>query len=195
MTAPAWKTPPKYDGAQIGDFPQAVQDAVFPILEEDGSVEPGLLVFGNVGTGKTHLAHAIMHACGTHESSIMLGRAVDWIEDFRREAGRRKLKHFGDPVVHAAYNPAVYIEPEDPPCLMDRAQETEIVIIDDLGAHRAMSFSEEQLYALIDWRTAHEATLVVTTNLTKSQLTERNPRVADRLRYLKPIPLTGDSKR
>ena len=183
------EVPKKYRAADMIHFEKRVVDAVMEMMEGDDS--PGLLVFGNVGTGKTHLCYAISYLV----EGSMVGRAVDWITDFRADACGRPPKHFEAPKVTQRYNPAIYIAPKDPPTVMERAEAAPLVLIDDLGAHRPMDFAEEQIYSLIDFRTAHERPIVVTTNLTRSQLTDRNPRVADRLRYLNPVGLTGESRR
>ncbi len=48
---------PRYHAAKLGDFPPAVQEQVMQWL--DNPLD-GLLITGPVGTGKTHLAAAIM---------------------------------------------------------------------------------------------------------------------------------------
>jgi DNA replication protein DnaC len=179
-----------YKDATLEDFPKKVQQVIREATDPGRDVHGAILV-GNVGTGKTHLCAAVAKT----RPGTMMGTAVEWINDFRAEAAGRIPRHFGVPKVEASYNPAVYVPPKAPPTVMDRAMDAPLVIIDDVGAHRATDFAEEQLYQLIDYRTANRLCLVVSTNMTDSQIGEINPRVADRLRYLRPVLLGGKSMR
>jgi DNA replication protein DnaC len=179
-----------YKDATLEDFPEKVRQVIKEATDPGRDVHGAILV-GNVGTGKTHLCAAVAKT----RPGTMMATAVEWINDFRSEAAGRVPRHFGRPEVKPSYNPAVYIPPPLPPTVMERAMDAPMVVIDDVGAHRATDFAEEQLYQLIDHRTANRLCLVVSTNMTAIQLSEMNPRVADRLRYLRPILLGGMSRR
>ena len=106
---------------------------------------PGLLLVGGTGTGKTHLAVAALKALieKGHE-----GLFVDYQNLLERiRLGYDKTSGISD---REAYGPAL---------------EVEVLLLDELGAHRMSDWVEDTITAIVTYRANHKKPLIATTNL------------------------------
>jgi DNA replication protein DnaC len=114
--------------------------------------KPGLLFIGLPGTGKTHLAVAALRG--------LISRGFEGVFfDFQNLLDR----------IRSGYDQASGT--------MDReayqtALETEIVVLDDLGAHRVTDWVEDTITSIITYRCNNRKATLVTTNL-------RDPEIGD----------------
>lgn len=109
----------------------------------------GLLIWGNVGTGKTFFAGCIANA----------------------------LIEKGIPVVMTNFskiiNTLTGIFSEERNRYLESLVKCELLIIDDLGIERNSEFALEQVFSVIDSRYRSKKPLIVTTNLTLDEI--QNP--------------------
>lgn len=109
----------------------------------------GLLIWGNVGTGKTFFAGCIANA----------------------------LIDKGIPVVMTNFSKIINtlsgMFSEDKNRFIESLSRCELLIIDDLGIERNSEFALEQVFSVIDSRYRSKKPLIVTTNLTIDEI--RNP--------------------
>lgn len=105
----------------------------------------GLLLFGNVGTGKTFYAYCIANALidnGYNVATTTLTEVIKIAQNFDREAERNIYKILSN----------------------------DVILIDDIGTERQTSFAYEQIFNFIDKATAYNKVLILTTNLTLEEL-------------------------
>jgi DNA replication protein DnaC len=119
----------------------------------------GLYLFGNVGSGKTHLAVGVMRK--------LLQRGVKGTFCNAREF-----------ILNCQ---AVFSRNETVDYLVDRLLEERFLVLDDLGSEKATEYVRQSLLHLVDSAYTREKTLIVTSNLSLDHIGSMEPRLASRL--------------
>lgn len=135
----------------------------------------GLLLWGGVGTGKSFMAGCIANALMEQEVAVCMTNFARIMNELNSTfAGRNEV--------------------------VDRLCSYPLLVIDDFGMERGTEYALEQIYNIIDSRYRSRKPLIVTTNLTLTELKKpqdtAHARIYDRLLELcTPIACTGPSMR
>ena len=136
----------------------------------------GLLLFGDVGTGKSFLARCIANALLDQDVPVLMTNFPTILS--------RLCGTFG----------------EDRTDFLDSLGDYDLLIIDDLGAERNTEYALEQMFSIIDSRYRSNKPLIVTTNLKLDELKHppdlAHARIYDRiLECCAPILFAGKNFR
>lgn len=136
----------------------------------------GLLIFGDVGVGKSFATACVANALIDKGYSVKCLSAVQIVE----------YGYFNNNDAYAEYLNAVTVP--------------DLLIIDDLGAERGTDFAVERVFSLVNTRISANKPVIVTTNLTPEQLTHSNNlqknRISSRLfKITIPVQYTGTDRR
>lgn len=141
-------------------------------LKQDGR---GLLLYGNVGTGKTYAAACVANRLMEQGTPVLMTNFTRIINKLQSTFDGRQE----------------YI---------DGLNRFDLLILDDLAAERNTEYMQETVYNIIDARYRANKPLIVTTNLTMDEL--KNPqsvtqaRIYDRiLEKCFPVKIEGASQR
>lgn len=134
----------------------------------------GLLLWGDVGTGKTFFAACIANQLIENNITVRMTNFSTVLNDLFKDED--KNKYISDLV------------------------SVELLIVDDLGIERDTPYALEQVFSIVDARYRSNKPLIVTTNLTLTEI--KNPtdvmhkRIYDRvLEMCVPIKFQGNSLR
>jgi DNA replication protein DnaC len=151
--------PPLYQNASIDNFvvpgpdnPIArreltnVRLAIMNFIRDfPNDARPGLLLIGEPGTGKTHLAVAALRKIIEKGFECLF---CDYQNLFDR--------------IRAGYDPASNSSDKE---AYRVALDTEVLLLDDLGAHRVTDWVEDTITSIVTSRCNHRKALIATTNL------------------------------
>lgn len=135
----------------------------------------GLLFYGGVGTGKTFAAACIANHLLNRRIPVIMTSFVKLLES---------MQGFS----------------EDDSALIARLNRAKLLIIDDLGAERSTDYSLEKVYDIVDSRYRTKLPIILTTNLSMTELKEstdiRYTRIYDRIfEMCYPMQFKGQSWR
>ncbi len=120
-----------------------------------------LLIRGSNGCGKTHLAAAIAGEAVDRGERVVFAVVPDLLDHLR-----------------ATYDPNSDARRDE---LFAAVRDADLLVLDDLGAHKTSAWAEEKLYQIVNYRTLAELATVVTTNLRLDELERLHPRIFTRI--------------
>ena len=137
----------------------------------------GLLFYGPVGTGKSFAAACIADALMNDSVPVVMISTTKIVQSMSQFGSRGEIQNFTD-------------------CL----QRSSLLILDDLGAERNTDFAIEQIYNVVDARSRSGKPMIVTTNVSLSDMMNstdiRYRRIYDRvLETCYPVQISGRSFR
>jgi len=136
---------------------------------------PFMALVGPRGTGKTHIAFAIGWEWLRQATTVLYYHVEDLLD---------ALRH--------GYSVLQKGSTDSYDSILEFTRHANLLILDDLGAHKETDWAPVKLDQIVDYRYEHRSPLIVTTNLALNRLQER---IADRLSEGVLIQLTGESYR
>lgn len=158
------------------DNEEAYQAAVEYVSSFRGETTGGLMFVGPPGTGKTHLAAAVLREVfrkGVPCSFIQVPRLLEEIRNSYNNESEQNTENLA------------------------RTATRKFVVLDDMGAERLTDWVREQMYMIVNDRYGNMLPTVITSNCTITELAKRlGERTADRLSEMcRVVPLMGKSWR
>lgn len=120
-----------------------------------------LVIRGEHGCGKTHLAAAIANKALAGGLSVFFAVVPDLLDHLR--------------ATFAPSSETTYDE------LFERVRNAELLVLDDLGAHQSSPWAEEKLFQIVNYRTLLPLPTVVSTNLQPGEFQKLHPRLYARI--------------
>lgn len=184
--------PEMYLSARLADFEEDVSSLVNRSIN-DG---PGYYLTGPCGTGKTHLAVAILIKwMNSKRASRIVGDR--WNTDLGKAVPR--WEHSAGfttiPQMLADIRGAFGTESGSVSQIIQRLVKTRGQVFDDLGSERATDWAGETIYDVISRRINALLPTIVTSNLSLDEIHNKDPRLASRLGGLHVIRLAGCDRR
>lgn len=170
--------PPRYHKARMCDFSRKLEEALLNLIKTRGD---GLFVQGPVGSGKTHLAAAILRAVLEAGGSAKFLRASDMYAKVRATYGAKN---------------DIAVDYETEISLMASYVSTALLILDDLAAGSLSDHERRIALEVIDRRMNDGRSTIITSNWSREEIgAKMDERIASRLLAFQAVALTGADHR
>lgn len=126
-----------------------------------GISRPGLIFEGDVGSGKTFLAAAIANNLITKGVNVEFIIVPEFLDELRNNIQK---------------------EGDNNNILINRIKNSDVLILDDMGAHNFSPWVQNILFTIVNYRLNHQLPIIITTNLNYDQMEDTlGERIASRL--------------
>lgn len=140
------------------ELSNALKKAEYFALNYDDMTKKWFVLYGDFGTGKTHLAAAIANHCRSQNQDVLFLTVPDLLDYLR-----------------TAFEPDSQITFDK---LFNQIRSTSLLVLDDLGTESARPWAQEKLFQILDYRYVGQLPTVITLS---KRLDQINPRIVSRL--------------
>lgn len=144
-----------YDDADLDMMKGIVSECKNFVKNFDDSYE-NILLFGNVGVGKTFLTNCITKELIESGHSVIYFTSIRLFDTLSESVFKRD-----------------YDEEDERDDVLDNVFSCDLLIIDDLGTENINSFVASRLFDILNERNIREKSTVISTNLTPDKIAER----------------------
>lgn len=190
----AAQVPDRFYEACLPDF----DDKIRALIQQWDDTGGTLYIWGDVGTGKSHLAAAVMHARiaeGKWGRFIITTELLLRIQESFGEKHVRPCKDW----LHSfrMFNQDENEDYDDAPHMWASALDAPCIVLDDIATEYATDWAKARLFLLVNHRYNAASRTIITTNLDPQVLSERiGDRTVSRLMHgATVIHLTGQDRR
>lgn len=167
--------PRRYQSCRFENFdtPPALRKKIESLRKlAERKLARGIFIFGQVGSGKTHVAVSLLAEQLVRGSDGPFVRSMDFASRCRN-----------------AFRPENDTTPD---LIIGELLSEDILVFDDLGADKDSDFLRQSLLNLFDRAYCDEKPVIVTSNLRIEQVNEIEPRLASRVAEMcLPVEITG----
>lgn len=165
------RLPKRYHNASLLDFSPTIRDFTMNWLSKPAD---GLLIMGQAGRGKTHLAAALTRTLVLIHQEALFYRAAEFYRSIRQ----------------------AYRDDTDDDLVIQRTLKYHFLFFDDLGAGSLSDHERRTTLELLDRRLNDNLATCVTTNWGMAEISERmDQRIASRLESFLQLQLDGPDRR
>lgn len=132
---------------------QNLEQVYFVAFNFAQSPQGWLVLLGENGCGKTHLAAAIANYLNANNKSVLFIVVPDFLDHLR-----------------SAFNPDRHMSYDN---LFEKVKKSPVLILDDFGEQAATSWTQEKLYQLINYRYNARLATVITTSYSLDEIENR----------------------
>lgn len=151
------RIPKRFAGKRFDNFEVKRQERAWQVAKRyaeqyktlKGKPQNGLCFVGPPGTGKSHLAYAILNELLPQQVVAVSGTVPDLLDSLRPKGGGGNA------------------EAEE---RLELLKTAELVVLDDLGAERDSPWATERIYLIINARYAEQLPTIITSNLLLEEL-------------------------
>lgn len=167
----------KFKDAKMSDFDESIKEKVKGVLKD----KKGIFIYGNCGTGKTHLLNALYK----HSKENFYGEVRYYnFSEFLYFAKNKFQNDFHEDVMNKIMYP-------------DYVNRQRLLFLDDIGSEKTTDWSIETLGLIVNRFYEQEDYLFITSNLNLEEIQERyGDRIASRIAEMCGIiKLEGEDRR
>lgn len=165
------RLPKRYQKASLLDFPEHVREFTMGWLSRPAD---GLMITGQAGRGKTHLAAALTRTLVLIRQEALFYRASEFYHQLRD----------------------AYRDETDDDLVISKTLGYRFLFFDDLGSGSLSDHERRSTLELLDRRLNEELPTCITTNWSLAQIAERmDERIASRLESFLQLELEGPDRR
>jgi len=171
--------PPKYLNSSFENY-EGNEKLVRELKEYKAG---GVVLYGNTGCGKTHLAVAIVRNLLLINLKEIINK--EWEINRHYTASNKYFKPVPDLLleIRSSFNDNSSSTEES---IIEKYSTKPFLVLDDLGSEKTSEFSITTLYIIIDRRDRELLPTIITTNLTPKEIEEKlGARIASRLSGMK----------